>query len=127
MNKRAAVTQTVKMLLDGHSETDIREYLLEYGKPQKPKLIIRAALDNFKTIAAAPKATRLGFCQEAARELYRRMVEVGDYAGALRAIQELAKLTDAYAAAKATKAAKPAPKAAPTKTAELLSLVRKNG
>lgn len=35
-----------------------------------------------------------GWCVHAARDLYRRMVEIGDFAGALRAVKLLSDLTN---------------------------------
>lgn len=40
-------------------------------------------------MAQADRTVIRGWCLEALREMYRRMVDIGDYAGALKAIKEL--------------------------------------
>lgn len=46
-------------------------------------------MQHFEEIADAdPKVIR-GWCLEAFQELYRRMMTIGDYANALRAVKEL--------------------------------------
>lgn len=95
-----AVSQAMRLLLEGHARADIRELIAKAAPGQDPDRVLRLAVRRFAVIAKEPKQARLGFCQEAARELFRRMMDTGDYAGALRAVQELAKLSDAYSAGK---------------------------
>jgi len=122
MTKREAVAQTIRNLLAGHSPTDVKEWLAEEAKPFEPEAIIREALEALRLLAAEPADTKLGFCQEAARDLYRRSIEVGDFAGALAALKEFAKLSNLYSAGRTRRPASP-----PDVEQLLAELTRANG
>ena len=51
--------------------------------------LIIAAITKIRESDTLDPDTVRGFCFEATRDLYRRMVEVGDFPGALRAIRQL--------------------------------------
>lgn len=59
-------------------------------------LIIEQALAKFVKAASMPAAIRKGWLLEALRELYRRQLKAGDFAGALGALKEIAKLSALY-------------------------------
>jgi hypothetical protein len=61
---------------------------------ENPDELVRAAIAQFETTARADVNVIRGWCLEAYRELYRRMIEIGDYPGALRAVKELLKYAD---------------------------------
>jgi hypothetical protein len=89
------VDQVVNFLIEGHGNRDIIEYLESQQMPAaEAKAVFEDALKKFIKAANLPKAVRRGLCLEMYRDLYRRLVATGDYAGALRAVQELAKLSD---------------------------------
>jgi len=82
-------------LIDGHKNIHILEYLeTQEVTPEAAAIILEEALKKFIKASAMPKAVRLGWCLESYRHLYQKMVSTGDYSGALRAIQEIAKLAD---------------------------------
>ena len=80
------------MLLEGHSRPEIEEAC----KSLFPKLdagkLVGTALTAFERLTNEPPRILKGWCLEASRDLYRKMLEVGDYAGALRAIAEANKI-----------------------------------
>lgn len=82
-------------ILEGHRDADIKESLAEaYPKEDAGKLIA----DTLKYLAIVSRSDTTvlrGWCLEAYRELYRKMVDVGDYAGAIRAVKELHKIAQA--------------------------------
>jgi len=43
-----------------------------------------------------PRAVRRGWCIEALRGLYKKLITSGDYAGAIRAVKEIATLAGLY-------------------------------
>lgn len=106
MRKEQAATEARKLLLQGHTPEDIADYLKKEGA-RDPRRAIREAITAFEALAKIPPEARLGFCQDAARELYRKCLEVGDYAAALKALRELATLTDSYTAAKEAREKRP--------------------
>ena len=53
--------------------------------------ILSAASDHFESIAYSDDRVIVGWALESCRELYRRMIDCGDYAGALKAISEMLK------------------------------------
>jgi len=90
------VDQVVNFLIEGHGNRDIIEYLESQQMPTaEAKAVFQDALKKFIKAANLPKAVRRGLCLEMYRDLYRRLVATGDYAGALRAVGEIAKLADA--------------------------------
>ena len=87
------ILRTVRgYFLQGAAVADIEEKVKTDWPKEDSANIIRAVLDDFATTGRQSKATIDGFCIDAARDLYRRMLEVGDFAGALSAIKELARL-----------------------------------
>jgi hypothetical protein len=55
-----------------------------------PMPLLMAALGEIRDSADFDSTTLLGWCFEATKDVHRRMIEAGDYAGALRAIRQLA-------------------------------------
>jgi len=99
VKKEAAVLATMRFLLDGRSREEVEVYLRS-ERVKDPGKVIEEAKRRFQLVADEPPRTRLGFCQAAALTLYQRTLEVGDHPSALRALQELAKLSNAYQVAK---------------------------
>lgn len=86
--------QIYKYIIEGHSNDDILEYLEASNMTlDQAKILFEEALKSFVKAANLPKSVRLGWCLEAYRDLYRRLLETGDYSGALKAIQEISKLS----------------------------------
>lgn len=97
--KENIIAQVQRLIVQGHGKADVLEWLKKEHPKEKGEALYKKAVAFF-TDHAMNKIERLGFCQESARYLYQKMVEVGDYSGALRAIQEVAKLSDSYETAK---------------------------
>lgn len=82
-------------LIEGHKNVHILEYLeSQQVTPEAAATILEEALKKFIKAVNMPRAVRRGWCIEALRHLYQRMVSTGDYTGALRAVQEIAKMAD---------------------------------
>lgn len=82
--------QVKKWILQGNSEHDIAEAIREKWPDVKTRPVIVAVMTEVAKSAAADPRAVAGWCIEATRHLYQRMVEVGDFPGALRAVKQLA-------------------------------------
>ncbi len=84
-----AAQQTILWMLEGIRARDIVEALqVEFPKCD-PQKAIEAALDHFELTAAADTDTLRGWCLEAYRELYRRMVAIADFPAAARVVDKM--------------------------------------
>jgi len=94
MNKEI-IENVKKFIIEGHAENDINEFLAaeEMSAAQVAK-IIRAAWDGIIEDADVPNSEKKAWCIEALRDLYRKMLSTGDYAGAKSAIKEIIALSD---------------------------------
>jgi hypothetical protein len=87
----AAIGQVTKWILAGQSHADIAEAITATFPEADGEALITEALRNMAKAGDDPAAI-LGFCIEASRELYRRTLEIGDHATALRAVAQLHRL-----------------------------------
>ncbi len=92
-----AVRSAVAWILEANKLTDIQDSLQQVfpqlNKEQR-QAAIEAAVEEITSAAdESPEFTR-GWCIAATKEIARKMNDIGDYAGALKAIQQLQKLTD---------------------------------
>ena len=124
MTRQQAAVHCLRLMLAGHSEAEVRALLKKEAPRLKADAVLGEVATHLANVAAQPDDVRRGYCLEAARELYRRMVEVGDFAGALRALQELGKLAQLH---QKTAAAAPAQGNETVRRAELIRLVRRAG
>lgn len=85
----ARVEQTIRWLISGVREADIVEAIRATWPDQALQPLILAAVEQLAEAGNPEPAVVHGFCMEATRDLYRRMVEIGDFAGALRAVKLL--------------------------------------
>ena len=99
MKRDQAILVAMHHMIEGRSLEEI-ETFLRGQKVTRPVKVLDEARQRFRVVAEEEPGTRLGFLQAAVRSLFQRMIEVGDYPGALRALQELAKLSNAYQTAK---------------------------
>jgi len=76
-------------MIDGQSGESITAAIKELWPKQNPDRILEAAAEHFTRLAQAPPDALLGWCLAATRDLYRKLVDVGDYSGALKAIKLL--------------------------------------
>lgn len=81
-------------MVDGQSAPAIREALGQIYPDAKPDAVIKRVAAEFAAFSHEPADAVRGWCMASARELFRQMKSVGDYTGALRAIQLIAKLAD---------------------------------
>lgn len=89
--------QVQDWILQGNSEHLIRESIADEFPDASPVALITGVLNHFVEVASLNEVALLGtygWCLEASKEMYRRMVETGDYAGALRAIKQIKELAD---------------------------------
>ena len=87
--------QVYEWILEGASEEQIREAFAEMYPTAKKNTVgkvIEAALERILQAGARAPGEVAAFCVESTRELYRKMVEIGDYPGALRALRQLHEL-----------------------------------
>jgi len=90
------VTQVFHWLTEGHTAGDIVEALADLQiEGDQARFVIEQALKKFVESASLPPEVRAGWCLEAFRHLYHRLVKTGDYTGAIRCVQEIAKLSGA--------------------------------
>ena len=89
-----AVTTVLKLIVEGQAESDIKEFLTAAGLSDAEgfKIIEDALIELEKTLDVS-KDLRLAWCLEALRDLYRRLVGISDFTGAIRAVTEIAKLS----------------------------------
>jgi hypothetical protein len=86
----AQLNQVIKWILAGATERDIAEAIAQTYPDATARPLLTAAVQQItKSANYDPRIVR-GWCFEATRELYRRMVEIGDFPGALRAVKQLA-------------------------------------
>ena len=85
----AAVADVFLWIVQGQTERDFLQALEQHFPASKPEPIIAAALKQLVQSADFDPTLIRGWCFEAYRDLYRRMVDVGDLAGALRAVRAL--------------------------------------
>lgn len=71
---------------------DIVEALHEKHADDDASEAIACAMSHFEKVADSDMSVVRGWCLEALRETYRKMIETGDYAGATRTIKELYKI-----------------------------------
>lgn len=91
------IEQVRQWLIDGHRDhavlTSTVQTWPEWSADPMP--LIAAALDEIRESAEFDSKTLRGWCFEATKDVHRRMIEAGDYAGALRAIRQLADMAAA--------------------------------
>jgi len=80
-------------MLQGASGAQIMEAMSVKFPHLQPADVMMAAGDHFEKIANADPRLIRGWCFEATRDLYRRMLEIGDYANALKAVKQLRDFT----------------------------------
>jgi hypothetical protein len=89
VSEAARVNQVYRWILEGATEFDILEAAQQAWPEAANAEILLAAISKIKESARIDGQTVAGFCVEATRDLYRRMVEIGDFPGALRAVRQL--------------------------------------
>ena len=96
LDREAMVNQAVEWILGGQTEADIREAIAENFPAAIANDLIMGAMEQFEKSAHFARDVTIGFCFQATRDLYRRMVEIADYPAALRAIKQLLEMAEKY-------------------------------
>jgi hypothetical protein len=84
--------EVVRLMLEGHSLSDVIEYMQKEEKGLSAEQATAWAYSWFEQSADIPEKSRLGWCLEAYRELYRKMLDIGDFNGAVKCVSEIQKL-----------------------------------
>jgi len=89
--------QVQEWILQGQSEHAIRDSIATEFPGTDPLQLVTGVMDHFLRVATIDHralVTTYGWCLEATKETYRRILETGEYAGALRAIKQIKELAD---------------------------------
>lgn len=88
------VEETVKLLLMGHRDFDVLATVREWWPDQEIGSLVRAAVTDLMRSANAPSSMVRGWAIEAAKAVYRKSIEAGEYGGALKAVKMIVDLTE---------------------------------
>lgn len=89
-----ATRQILEWMVAGHSDKDILEAVAATFPGRPADELLGRAVDHLAAAAKCPRDVLMGFALEAYRDLYRRLREIGDYQGAMKAVAALVKLSD---------------------------------
>ena len=87
-----AAVQVFKWLIAGNGDANIREAVAEYYPREDVGAVMTRVLIGLRESAEIETDVVMGWCIESTRDLYRRMVEIGDFASSLRAVKQMAEL-----------------------------------
>lgn len=88
------VHQIVQWLISGAPDADVCEAAATKFPDRDPKKLMDAAYSFCRAHAHPDADTVRGWVFLAARDLYRRQIEVGDFASALRTLREIEHLAN---------------------------------
>jgi hypothetical protein len=91
--KDAVLIQVYRWLLAGASKADITETLAKEYPAYNARDLIMTVLESFQSTASTPAEVTYGWLIESNRECYRRLLSLGDVAGALAALKQIHELT----------------------------------
>jgi hypothetical protein len=97
IDPEAVIAQVQKWILAGAADRDVAEAIAAAWPGTESRPAIAAAIERIAESANFSQALVAGFCLEATRELYRRMLEIGDFSGALKAIKQLSDFAQRFA------------------------------
>jgi hypothetical protein len=89
----AKVHQVLTWMLAGESDFDVVAACQAHWPDDAPKPIIAAVISQLIKSADIHPEIITGWCFEATRFLYQKLVDIGDFAGALRAVKQLEELS----------------------------------
>ena len=90
----ARVAEVFAWIVRGHTEANIAEAVREKWPDAEGTPLIVAALAQITKSADVDARLIRGWCIEAYRELHRRLTEMGDYVGAVRAVARINDLAE---------------------------------
>lgn len=82
--------QVVKWVLRGVSHSDLLQAATKLFPEEDASALVDVAYAQLARLSVEPAALREAWLLESSRELYRKMVEIGDFPGALRAVKQIA-------------------------------------
>lgn len=88
------VEETVKLLLMGHRDFDVLAAVAEMWPDQEIGPLVKAAVSDLMRSANAPQNMVRGWAIEAAKAIYRKSIEAGEYGEALKAVKVIVDLTE---------------------------------
>lgn len=90
------VEQVLKWIVAGNRDAEILAAIATNWPDQKPIPLVNEAMTCLKESSEFEQDVLVGWCFEATKDVYRRMVELGDLVGALRAIKQMHDLARAH-------------------------------
>ena len=88
----ARVQQVFKWFIQGGTVYDVREAIENKWPGQNPIPLLECVGRQLIESGDVDAKQIRGWCFEATRDLYRKMCEIGDFAGALRAVSQILKM-----------------------------------
>lgn len=93
ISEAAKLHQVLTWIMEGNSEHLIQEAIESTWPGDKPGPLILKAVRSVKKSAKSLRTNAADWCLEATKYLYQKQVEIGEYAGAMRAVKQIAELT----------------------------------
>ena len=90
--KAARVNQVLEWIIAGSTVYDVHEAISTQLPGEDAGELILLAMRELEKASQFDPPVVLGWCFEASRNLYRRMVDLGDFPGALRAVKHIEEL-----------------------------------
>ena len=91
-----AVQQVVTWILEGATEHEIRQTVAKDYADQSFEVLFRVALDHIARKATNPAIPIDKWCVEAAKLIYKRQLEIGEYGAALRTVGHIDQLAQRH-------------------------------
>lgn len=92
VSQTAKIQQVIRWILEGNTREAIEEAIADTWPDEKHKPLIVAAMSALKRSARSMRTNATAWCIESLRFLYQKQVEIGEYAGAMRAVKQIADL-----------------------------------
>ena len=86
------VSVAVGFIMEGHTRRDIEEWLRSVKGDPEAAATFDAACEKLQEAHRTTKAYNRAFVVEGLKEMYRRLVEIGDYEGAAKVLIHLEKI-----------------------------------
>jgi len=94
-NNAEKVHQILTWILEGNSEHLIREAIADTWPGEESEPLIIAAFEQVSKSGEMSHEQVQNWCFEATRFLYQKQVEIGEYAGAMRAVRQMQEISAA--------------------------------
>lgn len=84
--------QVLQWIIEGQSDADVLAAVAKFWPDTDADKLYESAVDQIAKASQVESDVLLGWCLMARRELFRKMFEIGDFAGALRATEKIESL-----------------------------------